>query len=302
MTTKREEDLRRFEKMEDLLACPICAEPLHVQEDLAGTLMCERRHTFDIAREGYVNLVTTHRRKASGYGQTELAARRRMLQKGLFAPLVQHIAENIRENIKKTPGKPLRVVDVGTGEGTVFSAILRELIPSFPKVEGCGTDISVAGIRMAGKLKNDIDIVWVVGNALRPLPFQDHSTAVVLSILAPITQEEAARIVTPGGCVVVVTPGEHHLRELREAIFENKRKSPLEKPFAQDARSPLTPGATLRIQHTTSVALEDTDDLIYMSPLFWKASRIKLDQLRERRLEAITVDFEINGFLPRKED
>jgi len=99
-----------------------------------------------------------------------------------------------------------------------------------------------------------------------------------------------------------VRSGEHHLRELREAIFEHDRKPRLEDPPVQDLASPLVLSSTHRIRHTTSIAPEATDDLIYMSPLFWKASRPKLDLLRAQRLDSITVDFEINWFLLRKGD
>ncbi len=296
---KREDDLARFKKMEGLLACPICAEPLRILYEQTWVLMCGQRHTFDIAREGYVNLLTTHRRSASGYGQVELVARRRMLQGGLFAPLVQHIAQRIREDTKGSSSRPLRVVDVGTGEGTVFSAILSELTPPLSEVEGCGTDISVAGIRLASKLYTASNLLWVVSNALRRLPFRDHSAQVLLSILAPMSWEEASRILAPGGWAAVVTPGEHHLCELRDAIFEHDRKPRPEKPRAHDVASPLALGGTYRITHTMPVPSDVAEDLIHMSPLFWKASRQRLDQLRMQPLNSITVDFEID-WLSRK--
>jgi 23S rRNA (guanine745-N1)-methyltransferase len=260
-------------------------------------LICEGRHTFNIAREGTVNLLTTHRQKPSGYGADELAARRRMLQAGLFAPLTRNLAETIRGAAERFAAGPLRVADVGTGEGSVFASLLGELSPAFPAVEGCGLDMSAAGIRMASKIGHDNNILWLVANALRPLPFQDDAFGLVLSILAPLNPEEVARITAPSGLVAVVLPGEQHFAEFRHAVFERERG-----PRSSDVQlltemgSRFTLQGTNRITHTSPVSADAQDDLVHMTPLFWKASRPKLEDLRKKGLDSITVDFDVTWF------
>jgi 23S rRNA (guanine745-N1)-methyltransferase len=293
----RDQDIALFTKMQDALACPLCARPLRVENQQAWVLICDARHTFNIAREGTVNLLTTHRQKASGYGADELAARRRMLQAGLFAPLTQGLAAILRDHAERLTAEPLRVADIGTGEGSLFAALIDEVSPTLPPIEGCGLDMSAAGIRMARKASPDKNILWFVANALRPLPFQDRAFHLLLSILAPLNPEEAARIVPPSGLVLVVLPGEEHFAEFRRAVFEHERE-----PRTSDARllgelgARFTLQGTKRITHTSPVPAAAMDDLVYMTPLFWKASRGKLADLRDKGLDHITVDFNLHWF------
>lgn len=185
-----------------ILLCTVrgCRTPLVRHE---RTYVCANRHSFDVARTGYVNLLQPQDRRSRNPGDTAaaVAARRRFYERG--DPLVAAIVRAV----------PVRgtLLDVGCGEGSHLDAFRREY-----GVEAWGVDISVPAIELAAKTHRECS--FVVANADRFLPFADASFDAVTSITARMNAGEMRRVLRPDGALIVVVPAAEDLVELREAV------------------------------------------------------------------------------------
>ncbi len=190
-----------------MLLCTVrdCRAPLVLEE---RRYVCANAHAFDIARSGYVNLLQPQDKRSKTPGDTPeaVAARRRFLERGHAAPLVDGIVRAL----------PLRegdaLLDAGCGEGHHLAAFRHAY-----GVDAHGTDISVPAIELAARRYRDCS--WVVANADRFLPYADGSFRAVASITARMNPEEFRRVLAPEGTLLVVIPGADDLIELRAAIL-----------------------------------------------------------------------------------
>ncbi len=177
----------------DLLSCPRCGSAVTLG---SGTVVCRDGHTWDVARQGYVNLLG-RAEPANADTTAMLAARSRVLAAGLFDP----VAAAIRAALT---GRP-RVLEVGSG--TAYY-LLRALGDDDSGV-GIALDVSKAAARLAAKA--DPRIAAVVADVWRRLPIQDHCLDAVLCVFAPRNLAEFARVLRPDGRLVVATPNPEHL-------------------------------------------------------------------------------------------
>jgi len=187
------------------LLCTVrdCHEPLARNE---RGLACPRGHSFDIARSGYVNLLQPNdkRSKKPGDTATAVAARRRLHDCGVTAPLLEAIgavAGIDRDDV---------VLDVGCGDGYYLGTIALET-----GCEAHGIDISVPAVDAAARRYPECE--WVVGNADRFLPYADKTFSRVLSITARMNVSELRRVVRDDGLLLVAIPAPDDLVELRGA-------------------------------------------------------------------------------------
>lgn len=170
--------------------------------------ICANAHAFDIARSGYANLLQPQDKRSKTPGDTPeaVAARRRFLESGHPAPLVDAIVRAM----------PLHegdaLLDAGCGEGHHLAAFRRAY-----GVDAHGTDISVPAIELAARRYRDCS--WIVANADRFLPYADASFRAVTSITARMNPEEFRRVLAPDGALLVAIPGADDLIELRHAIL-----------------------------------------------------------------------------------
>lgn len=202
------------------LVCPICGKTLTQQ---GGSLICEEHHTYDIARQGYVNLLPVQQKHSLAPGDTPemLAARRTFLEQGYYSPICADLVQALEE----IPGGISELVDVGCGEGYYTSAFLRR----FPDAHIVGADISKAAVRMAASRTKDIS--WITATASH-LPVAGRSADAVTAVFSLLCEEEFARVLRPGGRVVEVTSGTQHLIELKQIIYDDvfeqhKRPKPM---------------------------------------------------------------------------
>lgn len=165
--------------------------------------VCANRHSFDIARSGYVNLLQPQDRRSKNPGDTAEAVAARRTFYGRGDPLVESI-------VRAFPVEGA-LLDVGCGEGSHLAAFRRA-----DSVEAWGVDISVPAIELAARTFRECS--FVVANADRFLPFADASFDAVTSITARMNAEEFRRVLRPGGALLVVIPGAEDLVELREAV------------------------------------------------------------------------------------
>jgi 23S rRNA (guanine745-N1)-methyltransferase len=187
------------------LLCTVrdCHEPL-ARNDRG--FVCPRGHSFDVARSGYVNLLqpTDKRSKKPGDTAAAVAARRRLHDRGVTAPLLEAIsalAAIDRHDV---------VLDVGCGDGYYLGTIAHET-----GCEAHGVDISVPAVDAAARRYSECE--WVVGNADRFLPYADKTFSRVLSITARMNVPEIRRVVRDDGLLLVAIPAPDDLVELRGA-------------------------------------------------------------------------------------
>src|SRR5690554_7386318 len=96
------------------LACPLDGDPLYRSD---GTWRCAAGHSFDIARQGYVNLLPVQQKRSRNPGDSKemVAARTQFLNTGIYEPIAQKVTELVRPLLQQD--RPLRLLDAGCGEG-----------------------------------------------------------------------------------------------------------------------------------------------------------------------------------------
>ncbi len=184
----------------DLLACPHCAGPLHADQDLRA-VVCANRHRFDLARQGYLNLLAAAQ-PSNADTVAMVAARERFLAAGTYDP----IADAARDLLGP---EPARILDAGAGTGRLLSRLLD---PS-PGSIGIALDVSTAAARRAARAHPRLGAV--VADVWRRLPVRDAAVDAVISNFAPRNPVEFARVLAPAGRLLTITPTENHLAELR---------------------------------------------------------------------------------------
>lgn len=188
------------------LTCPVCGVDLHAA---ASGLRCAAGHSFDAARQGYVNLLAGLGRAGLGADDPDaVAARVDFLTAGHFSAVAEGLAKYAAD---AWPGAGL-IVDAGAGPGLYLATVLDAL----PEAHGLAVDSSTAALRRAAKAHPR---AAAIGWDLRePLPLHDGCAGLVLNVFAPRNAEEYARVLRPDGSLLVVTPAPDHLGELIEPL------------------------------------------------------------------------------------
>lgn len=189
-----------------MLACPLCGGILR-REDTA--YRCASGHSFDLARQGYVNLLPGRAHTGTADTPEMLDARQAVLAGPHFTPLVSRVAESVA---RAAEGHPGCIVDVGAGSGEYLAAALGQL----PGRSGVALDISRHACRRSARVH--AAVTSAVCDAWGRLPLRDGVAAAVMSVFAPRNAEEFARVLAAGGAVVIVAPERDHLGELVDAL------------------------------------------------------------------------------------
>ncbi len=189
------------------LACPHCGERLDPDDAAFG---CPQGHAFDIARQGYVALLTPRSRTDSADSAEMVAARETFLGAGHYAPIAAAVADAIGRAVAVQPAAV--VLEVGAGTGYYLRAALDAAGSS---AAGLALDSSRYAARRAAA---DPRTVSVVADGWARLPLRDAAVAAVASIFAPRNPVEIARVMAGGATLIAVTPQPAHLRELRDRL------------------------------------------------------------------------------------
>ncbi len=235
-----------------LFACPHCS--LALERTNSGA-QCVNGHSFDRAREGYLNLLVGGRlapSTESGDTKESLTARRRFLSAGWYAP----IAEALADAVGVVDGN---VLDSGCGEGYYLSQVHAS--------HKFGLDISKRAVQMASKLLPNAQCV--VASAYR-LPVLDQSCDVVFSVFAPRPLEEFQRVLRPGGKWVTVAPGPNHLKEMRPSRGTDAAMRAVERDIRR-SEAPQQADVSNRVLFELSLTPEAARDLFSMTPLVWQS-------------------------------
>ncbi|TDT32875.1 putative RNA methyltransferase [Naumannella halotolerans] len=187
----------------DVLCCPVCHSGVVVDHDhdRAVSLGCGNGHRFDIARQGYVNLLNQPPPRNADTTQM-VTARHRVLSSGWFDPVSSALVDRVL-------GHGV-LLDVGSGPGWYAGRILD----TRPELRGLALDVSVPAVRMAARAHRRL--AAAVADTWRRLPVTDASVEMITCVFAPRNPGEFARVLAADGRLLVVTPRPDHLIELRE--------------------------------------------------------------------------------------
>ncbi len=194
------------------LICPLCGTELNQAE---GCVVCPRRHSFDIARQGYLNLLTVQQKHSLSPGDTreQVLSRRAFLEAGYYAPILDALIFAARKY-----GAAGEILDVGCGEG-YYSAGLSAAL-GLPLT---GLDISKEAVRCAAaKYKN---AQWLCATAAH-IPVADRSAGLLTSLFALTLPEEFHRVLVPDGLFFQVLAAEDHLTGLKSIIYDQLHHKP----------------------------------------------------------------------------
>jgi len=272
-----------------ILICPYCKSSL--QDSKERTYVCENNHSFDIAKQGYINLLPVNQKKSKDPGDNEMmiAARRNFLELGFYDPLIESIKKLVTDKLFFAT-KDIVAFDAGCGEGYYSEKALNNL----PNLEAniFGTDISKYAVKNAArKYKNNFYFVSSVYN----LPVANTSTDLILSIFSPIMAEEFKRILSKQGYAIVVSPAPNHLREMAELIYDTFKPhtSNVVEKMAPTFEHSFTKRTTFKIEIKSAETLLV---LLKMTPYYWSTGIERLENITNKNELSVTCDFNIDIF------
>lgn len=291
----------------DVLICPVCGNPF----TQSGTMLkCVQGHSFDIAREGYVNL---SRKTLPGDSREMLMARRDFFEHDYYRPISDAINALMRSHLDLTmPLTPMTILDAGCGEGYYIDR-LRHSLTDYSEGTGAidkpaslsskdmgvidnpvslasrdvrcvGLDISKEAIKLAARRYRQV--CFVVANLKERLVIADQALDAITNIFAPRNADEFARILVPGGLLLIVIPAPEHLHQLRSTLHlldieENKQQHVIAQFSAQfELLTATTTRYTVQLD-TTAIR-----QIVMMTPNYWhltdetKAAMNDLEQLQ----------------------
>lgn len=263
--------------------CPVCNSKLNKTDK---AYICENNHSFDISKEGYVNLLMSQQSSLKRHGddKTMVKARRDFLSRGFYELLCNGICETVSSVLPDGAG----VIDVGCGEGYYTSRIAQKC--------NCmlfGIDISKEALRFAAKSVKNAD--FAVASAFS-LPFPTQSADCVLSVFAPSAYSEFSRVLKDDGKLIKAVPLEDHLWELKAAVYDKPYKN---KPEKRD--DDLFEFVSCR-ELKYKINLNDKDEienLFKMTPYYYKTGREETQRLLSLKSLETTVHFGVEIFEKR---
>ncbi len=271
--------------MESLFCCPICRAALDRQDN---RYLCPAGHSFDRAAAGYVHLLPANKMHSKDPGDDKgmATARNRFLSGGYYKPLCDALAQLALQYAPAT----VSVLDSGCGEGYYSAAIYQALAQAGREVNLAGVDLSKHALRRAAKREKAAEFAVA---SVYDIPVADRSADLILNCFSPLALEEFLRILKPGGVYFYVVPGEKHLWELKEVLYEN--------PYPNTEK--LTPyeGFTyLEVQSVDGVIhlpdQQTISDLFQMTPYFWKTPKSGTEKLAALDSLDTAISFRIHVF------
>lgn len=254
--------------------CPTCRQLL---ARAGPAYRCDAGHSFDVAAEGYVNLLVKKASRQPGDSPEMVRARRRFLRAGAYQP----VADAVKEALASSRGL---LLDAGCGEGW-YTAQLRA-----PEREVVGVDVAKTAVRFAAKA--DPEGTYAVASVF-DIPLGDGAASAIVTIFGPVDADEFARVLAPDGTLVAVHPGPDHLRGLRALVYDNPTQHEVKDPLrhAPDLFMPLGRHEARGSFHLGSN--EEVMALLAMTPYYWK-----LDDAARARFAAVDeLDLDLDVLL-----
>jgi 23S rRNA (guanine745-N1)-methyltransferase len=265
-----------------LLRCPLCRLDL---AGAAGSLICGNRHSFDLAREGYVNLLDGRRRGPMAHGDSaeQLDHRTAFLEAGHFDPVAAAIAAHVARTGPPSRDGRWRVLDAGSGTGHHLAGVAAAL----PKPAiGLGLDIARMAAQRAARQWPAL--AFAVVDLWGEWPVQDAAADLGLSIFAPRNFAEMARVLRPGGWLALAYPGPEHLAELVDRFGLLRQHTGKAARYVDATQQRFGPATTRRLVHRISLDRAGVRHAVLMGPNARHIASSALD------LDAAAIDVTID--------
>lgn len=260
----------------NILKCPVCGRELY-RED--RTWRCENRHSFDIAKEGYVNLLSAHRSGDTIGDNKEMArSRRDFLNKGYYEPL----ARAVTECLSRYSSDGDSVLDICCGEGYYTAYAAERLERDF-----YGFDLSKNMVRLAAK--RSCGAAFFVAN-IASVPIRDGTVKAAFHLFAPFHAAEFGRILADDGVILTTIPGRDHLLGLKKILYDE--------PYLNDEKEPSAGGlaAVERIRVRSEITLDNRDDILslfQMTPYYYHTPTEGMNRLNSCESLSTPIEFVI---------
>lgn len=274
MNTNLKPKLQRFASA-TAFACPICQENLTLLET---SLKCDNRHSFDLAKFGYVNLASQIK-QSTNYDKENFKNRQQILEAGFYQAILEAVSD-LLSNSKNAK----TILDIGCGEG-FYSRKLQE---RHPDKTFYAFDISKDSVQIAAKSEPNWAVNWFVGDLAR-LPIKDASMDILLDIFSPANYGEFRRVLSKDGILIKVIPTKNHLKEIRQKVQDQLTNKDYSN---QDIKNHFQDHFTILSSQTASltktITAEQLQTLLSMTPLLFHVDQTKIDwsQLTEITIEA----------------
>lgn len=274
MNTNLKPKLQRFASA-TAFACPICQENLALLET---SFKCYNRHSFDLAKFGYVNLAPQIKQSAN-YDKENFQNRQQILEAGFYQAILEAVSDLLASSETSTT-----VLDIGCGEG-FYSRKLQE---RHPDKTFYAFDISKDSVQIAAKSEPNWAVNWFVGDLAR-LPIRDASMDILLDIFSPANYGEFRRVLSKDGILIKVIPTKNHLKEIRQKVQDQLTNKDYSN---QDIKNHFQEHFTILSSQTASltktITAEQLQALLSMTPLLFHIDQSKIDwsQLTEITIEA----------------
>ena len=256
------------------IKCPICNEELIKIDNM---YRCFNRHNYDIAKEGYVNLLKKQGGKDFGDDPNMVKARRNFFNKDYYAPLKTKLTELIKQYNPKT------ILDLGSGEG-YYTNYFKDNIDA----DIMGIDIAKEAVRIASKANRDV--TYVVGS-VQDIPLYDSSIDLIINNFTPLDLNEIYRVLNKNGILITTKVGKNHLIELKKAIYDEiylNDNEPID-----DKRLKLLDSSTISFV----IKLDNNEDitnLFMMTPYAHHTSLSSKEKLKQLNELTVTCEFNID--------
>ena len=261
------------------LICPICQGKLNLE---GRQYRCPKNHSFDIARQGYVNLLAVQQKHSLNPGDTreQVLSRREFLEAGFYAPIAQTLIQTARDL-----GISGRILDVGCGEG-YYSAQLADALGA----SLTGLDISKEAVRCAAaKYKGK---QWLCATAAH-IPVEEGSVDLLTSLFALTLPQEFARVLKQDGYYFQVLAGADHLLGLKGIIYDQLN-------FKEKNTVPELPGfelvQSIPIRFSFTVEGQQVQNLFSMTPHVFRIGKDGAERLRKTETLTDTASCVLNVY------
>lgn len=264
-----------------LFVCPVCAGEF---EREGMSLVCDKRHTFDVSKTGAVNLVLSNGKKAvyHGDGVEMVRARRDFLEKGYYKVLADSVANTA---LKYALCDSVYYFDAGCGTGYYTEKVINALSQNHT-VFSAGVDISKEAVRISSKAVKECEFAVA---SVYSLPVKSETFDIVTNIFSPQAEGEYARILKKGGVLLYAVPAREHLYSMKKVLYEN--------PYENEEKEVEYEGFELveRVDAKDLIHIEgeEIQNLFSMTPYFWRTSK----EGTARLLETKSLDVEISFYV-----
>lgn len=285
--------------MNQVMICPVCKSLLSGFEHV---FRCKDGHSFDVAKEGYLNLLLAQQKNSKSPGDSKdmVQSRSKFLNASYYKPLSDAINRMVEVVLSQNNMDKANVLDAGCGVGYYTDALSRHnKVPM--NTSFYGIDVSKEAIRMAAKRHSQA--LFAVASIF-DMPVKTDSIDVLMNIFSPLSEEEYSRVMKDNGTLIVVSPGANHLFELKQQLYD--------KPYLNDENKALLkafqPDERIKVKYDLHINVnDDIQYLIQMTPYYWNTDKQKITDLLEREsglstcVEFIMTRYSLSGNLSKRQ-